>query len=208
MPPVSRGPLVPVSGHLIKPASAGFSIVEALVAVLVLAVALAGSSVAMRGITGLLGRSGQLNASSLAVDNDISEIKRLASLYTACLLTADMPIPMGSIPTGASAGCGLGFTPDQAAYFFPVVPGTNEANITAFFNACKAGSAASHITQGFITAISDLPSDLGAGVSRSRVAREDATDPKNHNVIVRYAAADGSMQRVIKVVPVLSAWCD
>ena len=216
MPPASRRRVVPVSDHLIKPAragtshrlfSAGFSIVEALVAVLVLAVALAGSSIAMRGITGLLGRSGQLNATSLAIDNDISEIKRLASLYTACLLTADMPIPMGSIPTGASAGCGLGFTPDQAAYFFPVVPGTNEANITAFFNACKAGSATSHITQGFITAIGQLPV-VGAGVSRSSVAREAATDPKNHNVIVRYTTADGSIQRVIKVVPVLSAWCD
>jgi hypothetical protein len=45
-------------------------------------------------------------------------------------------------------------------------------------------------------------------VSRSSVAREAPTDPKNHNVIVSYTAADGSIQRMIKVSPVLSAWCD
>jgi hypothetical protein len=88
---------------------------------------------------------------NLAIDNDISEIKRLASLYTACL------VPTGSIPVGADAGCGQGLSPDQAAYFFPVNPGTNEANITAFFAACSAASAGSHITQGFITAIGQLP---------------------------------------------------
>ena len=210
MPPASRRPRTDVAGLGIKPTRiglaqaqfpAGFSIVEALLAVVILAVALAGSSVVMRSITDLLGRSGQLNSSSLAIDNDISEIKRLSSLYTACL------VPSGSIPTGTSAGCGQGLTPDQAAYFFPVNPGVNEANITAFFAACKASSAASHITQGFITAIGQLP-PVGAGVSRSSVAREAPTDPKNHNVIVRYTAADGSIQRVIKVAPVLSAWCD
>jgi len=210
MPPASRSPGAAAYGFLIRPASvglglsqagAGFSLVEALVAVVVLAVALAGSSVAMRGISGLLGRSGQLNASSLAIDNDISEIKRLGSLYSACVVST------GSIPTGASAGCGQGLSPSQAAYFFPVDPGVNEANITAFFNACKATSSSSHITQGFITAINALPA-VGAGVSRSSVAREAPTDPKNHNVIVSYTAANGSIQRVIKVAPVLSAWCD
>ena len=201
MPPASRRLRTDAASLVITPASPGFSIVEALVAVVVLAVALAGSSVAMRSITNLLGRSGQLNANSLAIDNDISEIKRLASVYTACV------VPTGSIPSGASAGCGQGLTPDRAAYFFPVDPGVNEANITAFFAACNATSAASHITQGFITAIGQLP-PVGAGVSRSSVTREAPTDPKNHNVIVRYATADGSMQRVIKVAPVVSAWCN
>lgn len=201
MPPASSRHRADASGLSLTAAQAGFSLVEALVAMVVLAVALAGSSVALRGITGLLGRSGQLNASSLAIDNDISEIKRLASLYTACV------VPTGSLPTGASAGCGRGLTPNQAAYFFPVDPGVNEANITAFFAACNSTSASGHITQGFITAIGQLP-PVGAGVSRTSVAREAASDPKNHNVIVRYAAADGSIQRVIKVVPVLSAWCN
>lgn len=199
MPRASRRP--EQAGFGLTPARAGFSLVEALVAALVLAVALAGSISAMRAITGLLQRSAGQNAMGLAIDNDISEIKRLASLYSACVVST------GSIPSGASAGCGKGLTPDQAAYFFPVNPGVNEANITAFFAACKASSASSHITQGFITAINGLPS-IGAGVTRSGVAREAPTDPKNHNVIVRYAAADGSIQRVIKVVPVLSAWCD
>lgn len=201
MPPASRRSRAGAASVGLTPACSGFSIIEALVAVVVLAVALAGSSVAMRGISGMLGRSGQLNASSLAIDNDISEIKRLGSVYSACV------VPTGSIPSGASAGCGQGLTPTQAAYFFPVDPGVNEANISAFFAACKASNASSHITQGFITAISGLPA-VGAGVTRSRVAREAATDPKNHNVIVSYTAGNGSIQRVIKVAPVLSAWCD
>ena len=169
-------------------------------AAVVLGIALIGSSGALRGITNMLGRSGQVNAMNLAIDNDISEIKRLASLYTACL------VPSGSMPA-EGVSCGTGITPDQAAYYFPVDPGLNEANITAFFAACNATSAGSHITQGFITAIGQLP-PVGAGVSRSGVAREAASDAKNHNVIVSYTAPNSPMQRMIKVAPVVSAWCN
>ena len=192
MPPASRRPPAP--------AHAGFSLTEALVAAVVLGIALVGSSGALRGISDMLGRSGQINAMNLAIDNDISEIKRLASLYTACL------VPSGSLPA-EGASCGVGITPDQAAYYFPVDPGSNEANIAAFFAACNATSAGGHITQGFITAINALPA-VGAGVSRSSVAREAPTDPKNHNVIVLYTTSQSPMQRMIKVAPVVSAWCN
>lgn len=190
----------PASRWLPPSATAGFSLVEALVSIVVLAIALVGSSGALRGITDLLGRSAQVNAMNLAIDNDISEIKRLASLYTACL------VPTGSLLT-AGQSCGPGITPDQAAYYFPVDPGTNDANITAFFAACNVASAGSHITQGFITAIGQLPA-VGAGATRSSVEREAASDPKNHNVIVRYTTPNSPMQRVIKVAPVVSAWCN
>jgi len=145
MRPASRRP-----GASIAVAVAGFSLTEALVAAVVLGLALMGSTSVLRAITNMLGRSGDVNAINLAIDNDISEIKRLASLYTACL------VPTGSLLTEGQS-CGTGITPDQAAYFFPVNPGTNEANITAFFAACSAASAGSHITQGFITAIGQLP---------------------------------------------------
>lgn len=201
MPPASRQRRRrATTGFSLTPASAGFSLTEALVAAVVLGIALVGSSGALRGITDLLGRSAQVNAMNLAIDNDISEIKRLASLYTACL------VPSGSLLTEGQS-CGTGITPDQAAYYFPVDPGTDEANITAFFAACNAASAGSHITQGFITAIGQLPA-VGAGVSRSSVAREAPADPKNHNVIVRYTAPNSPMQRMIKVAPVVSAWCN
>jgi type II secretory pathway pseudopilin PulG len=201
MPPASRRQRGATTGFSLTPASAGFSLTEALVAAVVLGIALVGSSGALRGITDLLGRSAEVNAMNLAIDNDISEIKRLASLYTACLVST------GSIPAGADAGCGKGLTPDQAAYYFPVDPGSNEANITAFFAACNATSASSHITQGFITAINGLPA-VGAGVSRGSVEREAPGDAKNHNVIVRYTAPNSPMQRMIKVAPVVSAWCN
>jgi len=194
MPPASRRP-----GARATP-TAGFSLTEALVAAMVLGIALVGSSGALRGITALLGRSAQVNAMNLAIDNDISEIKRLASLYTACR------VPTGSL-LAEGESCGPGITPDQAAYYFPVDPGSDEANINAFFAACNAASAGSHITQGLITAIGQLPA-VGSGVSRSSVVREAPADPKNHNVIVRYAAPDSPMQRMIKVAPVLSAWCN
>jgi hypothetical protein len=191
MPPASRR--LPTS-------AAGFSLTEALVAAVVLAVALMGSSGALRGISNLLMRSGQINAMNLAIDNDISEIKRLASLYTACQVSSGSMLAAGQ-------SCGTGITPDQAAYYFPVDPGLNEANITAFFAACNTTSAGSHITQGFITAIGQLPA-VGAGVSRSSVEREAPTDARNHNVIVRYSAPNGPMQRMIKVAPVVAAWCN
>ena len=198
MPPASRRPL---SRPSLAAAAAGFSLAEALVAAVVLALALVGSTSVLQSITSLLGRSGDVNAINLAIDNDISEIKRLASLYTPCL------VPTGSL-LAEGQSCGPGITPDQAAYYFPVDPGVNEANITAFFAACNAASAGSHITNGFITAIGQLP-PVGAGVSRSSVAREAPADPANHNVIVRYTAANNTpMQRMIKVTPVVSAWCN
>jgi len=195
MRPASRRP-----GASIAVAVAGFSLTEALVAAVVLGLALMGSTSVLRAITNMLGRSGDVNAINLAIDNDISEIKRLASLYTACL------VPTGSLLTEGQS-CGTGITPDQAAYYFPVNPGTNEANITAFFAACSAASAGSHITQGFITAIGQLPA-VGAGATRSSVAREAPSDSENHNVIVRYTAPNNPMQRMIKVAPVVSAWCN
>ncbi|MFM9100875.1 MAG: prepilin-type N-terminal cleavage/methylation domain-containing protein, partial [Cyanobium sp.] len=87
MRPASRRPQRPAftpahAGFSPTPAHAGFSLTEALVAAAVLGIALLGSSGALRGITDLLGRSAQVNAMNLALDNDISEIKRLASLYT------------------------------------------------------------------------------------------------------------------------------
>jgi type II secretory pathway pseudopilin PulG len=211
MPPVSRRPpatggsygfsRTPArAGFSLMPARAGFSLTEALVAAVVLAIALVGSSSALRSITNLLERSSQLNAMHLAIDNDISEIKRLASLYTACRVASG-----GMLAEGEA--CGPGITPDQAAYYFPTDPGLNEVNISAFFAACNATSAGSHITQGFITAIGQLP-DVGAGVTRSSVAREAPADPANHNVIVRYTASNSPMQRMIKVAPVVSAWCN
>lgn len=206
MPPASRAQqagfsLTPASaGFSLAPASAGFSLTEALVAAVVLAIALLGSSKALEGITTMLERSEQTNAKSLAIDNDISEIKRLASLYTACT------VPSGGFPA-ANESCGTGISSDQSAYYFPADPGENESNITAFFQACNNPNAGSHITQGFITAISQLPPP-GSGVERSSVAREDGSDPANHNVIVRYSSSDGSVQRMIKVAPVVSAWCN
>lgn len=53
MPPASSRPQADASG--LTSARAGFSLVEALVAMVVLAVALAGSTVALRSITNLLG---------------------------------------------------------------------------------------------------------------------------------------------------------
>ena len=174
----------------------GFSLVEVLIAMVVLAVSVAGTVAAFNVIVSSINRSADRNSASLAIDNDISQIKRLAASYTACQTAT------GAIPASEQDPCGNGTTPEQAEYFFPIDP----ANINNFFKACS-GVGGVHIVDGFLAALRGesspgLPGVVGAGVTRTSVARENSSDSQNHNIIVRY-----SNGRTVKVAPVLSAWC-
>lgn len=174
----------------------GFSLVEGLVAMVVLVVAVAGTATAFNLIVSSISRSSGQNAASLAIDNDVAQIKRLAAIYTACAN------PAGALPVGTDP-CGNGATQTEPEYFFPADP----ADINAFFTACAAASG-SHIVDGFVNVLTatgtgaSLPSSVGAGVTRTSIARQNSGDPKNHNVIIRYSTG-----RIVKVAPVVSAWC-
>lgn len=183
----SSRPLFPQSSF------AGFSIVEGLIASVVVIVAVLGTAAAFNLITSSIAGTSSKNAVATAIDKDISMIKDLSSRYTSCV------VPSGSVP--ANGACDV--SNNLSAYYFP--QSTLETEKNKFFAACRSSTASSHITAGFVTAINALPK-LESGVIRKPAVREDGADPKNHSIIVEYQV-NGSTVRLVKVSPVVSSWC-
>lgn len=181
--------------------SQGFSLVEALVASVILAVAVVATMGAFNFVVSSIRGTGTTAARNAVIDNDISEIKRLSQLYSACTSA------QGSIPSGEvcpSAGGEASYPAGNSYYYFP----SSDANIDAFFAACNSTSEGSHIVANFISAIGSISLPSGSGVQRSAV-REDGSDADNHVVKITYTStADLNFSRVVKVVPVLSSWCN
>ena len=127
--------LVSSNSHLNKPLTlpsseaSGFSIVEGLVAAVIVVVALAGTLTGFNLTTSSIRRTSEVGGANLAVDNDISRIKNLSFLYTSCVVAS------GSVP--ADGACDV--APGTANYYFPSAP----ANAQAFFDACRSDSARS-----------------------------------------------------------------
>lgn len=172
---------------------AGFSIVEGLIASVILIIAVMGTAAAFNLITSSISGTSNKNAINIAIDKDVSSIKRLSIDYTSCVN------PVGSVP--AEGACDV--SNNYSAYYFPMSALPSEQD--KFFAACRSETASSHITAGFINAIDALPS-VGAGVVRQPAIREDGNDPQNHNINVEYKS-NGSSIRLIKVSPVVSSWC-
>jgi type II secretory pathway pseudopilin PulG len=171
--------------------ASGFSLVEGLVAAVIVIVALAGTLTGFNLATSSIRRTSEVGGANLAIDNDISRIKNLAFLYTSCVVAS------GSVP--AAGACDV--APGTANYYFPAAP----ANAQDFFDACRSNSAGSHITAAFVVAVSALPAP-GSGVIRQNVVRDDPNDSSNHLVNISYTLPSGAT-RLVKVSPVVSAWC-
>lgn len=174
---------------------AGFSVIEGIIASVIVVVAVMGTAAAFNLITSSISGTSKKNAANIAIDKDISLVKKLSIDYTSCVN------PVGSVPAGGAA-CDV--TNNFSNYYFPKSALASDHNL--FFAACRSNSPGSHITAGFKAAIDAIPADLGAGVVREPAIREDGADPQNHNIIVEYKSS-GSLARVIKVSPVVSAWC-
>ncbi|EDY39704.1 hypothetical protein CPCC7001_2585 [Cyanobium sp. PCC 7001] len=143
-------------------------------------------STAIRGIR----LTGDQASQSSAIEADVSRIGNISVSYNACTNSA-----------GSFAAC-PGQAQGNSFYYFP---GT-VANVQAFYDACNATAAGSHITANFITAVNNL-AQPGAGVTRLTAVRENSVDPQNHVVVVSWQTPTANPARVIKVTPVVSSWC-
>jgi type II secretory pathway pseudopilin PulG len=171
-------------------ASSGFTLVEALVGTVIIAVAVSATfAVFSTAIRGIRLTEDQASQSSL-IEADVSRIGNLSVSYNACTNSA-----------GSLAAC-AGQAQGNSFYYFP----GNTANVPAFYNACNATAAGSHITANFITAINGL-AQPGPGVTRLAAARENGADPQNHVVVVQWQTPTANPARVIKITPVVSSWC-
>lgn len=172
----------------------GFTLVEALVAVVVITVAVAGTAGLFNVAMNAIRRTGDKASQGSAIEADISRIGELAVLFNAC-----------TVATGSFDSC-----PGQAVgnsfYYFP----EDQAEAGDFYDACNSASPSGHITNAFIERLNNrgLLPNPGSGVTRLDAAREDGSDSSNHVVVVRWRTAELNPARVFKITPVVSSWCN
>lgn len=176
---------------------AGFSLVEVLVGLLIFSLVVAASFATFSLATGGTFRTGRLANANAAIDSDIAKIKKLSEDYSACV------DPLGSILPDCRDSTNA-IIPAGSSWYYQ--PGTS-ANFESFYAACNAPSESAHITKNLITAINALTRNVGSGVTRSLAQREAPAVANNHIIVISYQAADFSLNRTIKITPVLSSWC-
>jgi len=183
--------------------SNGFTLVEVIVAATIIIVAVAGT---LGGFNAFISASNQTQSKSeqqKMIDTDIAKISKLSQVYTACIN------PRGSVPAPSETCQGLTASSTvqmgDSLYYFP--PATSDQ--ATFFSACSASDANNHITKNFIKAIDLLRPVSANGVTRQAATRDDEDDASNHLVRVRWVQATNTSNtlRLIKVVPLVSAWC-
>lgn len=173
----------------------GFSLVELLVAAVILALSVAGTAAGFNLITSSLGKSAGYNETQLSIDSDISKIKQMARLYTPC------SNPLGAVPEKFPY-CGFESTGDIAsAYYFPVDPD----DIDAFSQACKAAEGSGHFADKLIDEIKKLDG-LPESITRE-VSRQKPGEPLDHSIEIIYNSPQLVYERKLVIAPVASAWC-
>ena len=171
--------------------SSGISLVEVLVALVVLAVSVAGTSGMFSNAITSIFRTGDYASQASVIEADIARVQSIAVNYNACT------VPSGSIDNCPGQALGNSF------YYFPGSSG----DIPAFFAACNAPSPSDHITNNFIAAVNALPQP-GSSVTRETVVRAAGTPANDHAVVVRWSTSTLNNARVLKVAPVVSSWCN
>jgi len=179
--------------------SAGFSLVEVLVAAVIIGVSALAATTAFNVIVQSIGGTGITADQNRRIDAQIAAINELSEIYTAC------NTPSGEIPGNPQTVCGIGITPRSSYYYFPDYQ--NTADVDAFFAACRSSQPGAHITNGFIEAINDLGTP-GGGVSSPIAVRVQPNMASNHLIEITWSRSPGSGSlRKIRLAPVVSAWC-
>jgi type II secretory pathway pseudopilin PulG len=171
-------------------ASKGFTLIEVLVGGIIFALAVAATFALFNLALSAIRKTENQSTANAAIDADVSKIKQLAEQYNAC-----------TEETGSLAAC-PGQVLGDSWYYYP------SGSDGAFRDAC-AGVGGVHITDALISAINNpvtIPQPAG-GVVRLAAEREDSSDPKNHLILIRYVQSSRNIDRVVKILPVVSAWC-
>jgi prepilin-type N-terminal cleavage/methylation domain-containing protein len=184
--------------RLVRPAD-GFSLVEVLVAAVIIGVSALAATTAFNVIVQSIGGTGLTADQNRRIDAQIAVINELSEIYTAC------KSPSGVIPENPQTECEGGIIPRTSYYYFPDYQ--NTANVDAFFTACRSSQPGTHITNGFVEAINALQSP-GGGVSSPVAERVQGNIASNHLIEITWSRAPGvGSLRQIRLAPVVSAWC-
>lgn len=187
--------------------SDGFSLVEVLVALVVITVASAGAigafNLIRQSIRGTEARSDQ----NRLIDENIAQITRISATFTSCIT------PTGANPVDPESHCtGTDVAFGNSYYYFPVISDRLDpstwTNATNFRTACNAGTLRSN----FIAALGGGSAvSLNASDGSPLVTRQPIVAVANSKHLVEITwTAPGDASRVfrkIRVAPIVSAWC-
>lgn len=192
------------SHHLGRPwrpakPEAGFTLMEILVGVTLLALVSAGTAILITVANRDLTVSTSQASTQAAIDSDISRARKLAEDYTCC--PGSCTTNVSTINTARSNGRCVGNVNDST-YYFPQQNTSQFPDVDTFVNACANGT----LTANLITAMQQL--GTLNNVTRS-VAVDDSSDPTSHRIRITYSGSGNSqgISRVVKLVPTVAAWC-
>lgn len=221
LPPSS--PSAPAAATAAASATAGFSLVEVLVAAVLLVV---GATVALALFTAadqLFSRGRSTDADQLAVNADLAEIQKrnrrfVCSAGSSCALVASSssdpnedqytPLHPGVYPPGASFDAmQLAFTGKEATSTTPAVVGLCSSYDAVKYPTMTPGSPSGLIQQFKLIALDTLPA-MANGITRtvSITAPASETPPTPHTYVVTYSKGIQVLRRV-RLVPTVAGWC-
>lgn len=183
----SRAKTTPI-GHSVNVQPQGFTIVEILVATVLIAIVTSMAAAVMIVSNRATSNSSTMGNAMAAIDNDISLIKTLSERYTCCSGTCTTdPATIAAATTKCEGSVG------DSVYYFPRA--NNASEIASFQALCDSG-----LTTNLIAAINAQAQPVG--VSRTAVDDGDATARR-----VRITYTGTNINRVVKVVPTVANWC-
>lgn len=180
-------------------AAGGFTLVEMLVATVILSLAAIGTLGVINSSTSQVRRSGEINELNTLIESDIAAVRR-ANDRLVC----------------TNGTCSIATNDPGAAGYFPNT--ANQANVDFFVRLCGYRQEASppdpvgvfNANAGFANQL--VANNLLPAVD-SRLQREVTVDDSGHRYTVRYTrrgpdgTTDPTIRRQITLVPATVAWC-
>lgn len=181
---------------------AGFTLVEIIVAAVLLAIVSGGTALTLMSANRSSVRSELLTRASAAIDTNVAAILERSERFTCC-----SGVCTSNPATIAAAGSKCTGTFGDANYYFPSIAPADVADLTNFLTRCKPTTTTNGLVGPLITEINadtSLNLTTPPGITRT-IQVDDTADLGNHRLRITYAG--NGLNRVVKIVPNVAVWC-
>jgi type II secretory pathway pseudopilin PulG len=175
--------------------TAGFSLVEALVASTILVTVVGAAALVWNSTNSMTARNTKTTRMEGLINNDLANLREAADFYT---YRSGSYTWNGSTQAGASAR--------TQNYYFPNATSTSAVDAEKFRSDCNSGTMINTL----LAAINGTDPSLGLssdatalGIQRTVVV----DDASSHRLRVEYSGSNLSETRRVLIVPTAAAWC-
>jgi type II secretory pathway pseudopilin PulG len=176
----------------------GFSMLEPLLASVILAIITAGTALMLISANRLSQNADVVDNSEWNINTDLSAIQRLSRRFTCCSGSCLVQIPTNY---GSTKSCAVN-NPDDDRYFYPQLDDTSTTTINepnAVDALCNDSNNATFMTP--------LKTAVDATASPSGIIRTTTIKP-DHALEISYSdSANNQVRRVSLIVPPMAFWC-